>query len=132
MLTDPESVKLIGLSKQLVTLDRDVDVETPLDDLRLADPDGKQLVSFVKALEFTTLTKRAADIYGVEAGEIEPDAARERREEAEEIVVELKNSSSPEPRPTGKVTVTTPTPDPSRSASGSPSPGRSSSGGDDS
>ena len=54
------------------------------------------------------------------------------REEAEEIVVELKNSSSPEPRPTGKVTVTTPTPDPSRSASGSPSPGRSSSGGDDS
>ena len=52
------------------------------------------------------------------------------REEAEEIVVELKNSSSPEPRPTGKVTVTTPTPDPSRSASGSPSPGRSSSGGD--
>ena len=54
------------------------------------------------------------------------------REEAEEIVVELKNSSSPEPRPTGKVTVTTPTPDPSRSGTGSPSPGRSSSGGDDS
>mgnify|MGYP000592552337 CR=1 FL=1 len=75
VLTDPESVKLIGLSKQLVTLDREVEVETPLDELRLADPDGKQLVSFFKAMEFTTLTKRAAEIYGVEAGEIEPDSA---------------------------------------------------------
>ena len=74
VLTDPESVKLIRLSKELVTLHRDVELLTPLDDLRLGEPDAKTLVGFFKALEFTTLTKRAADIYGVEANEIEPDA----------------------------------------------------------
>ena len=75
VLTDPESVKLIRLSKELVTLSCDVELITPLDDLRLSEPDGKQLASFFKAMEFTTLLKRAAEIYGVEAGEIEADAA---------------------------------------------------------
>jgi len=33
-----------------------VKIVTSLDDLRLRDPDGKVLVAFMKALEFTTLT----------------------------------------------------------------------------
>ncbi len=72
-LTDPESVKLIQLSRELVRLKRDVDVEVPLDALGLAEPDGRTLVAYFKALEFTTLTKRAAEGYGVEAADIEPD-----------------------------------------------------------
>ena len=40
-LTDPESVKLIQLSRELVRLKRDVDVVVPLDDLGLAVP-GRQ------------------------------------------------------------------------------------------
>ncbi len=75
VLTDAESVKLIRLSKELVTLHCDVELLTPLDDTRLSEPDAKKLVGFFKAMEFTTLTKRAADIYSVEANEIEPDAA---------------------------------------------------------
>ena len=75
ILTDPDSVALIKTSKQLVSLVRDVPVETPLDDLRLAPPEGKALVSFFKALEFTTITKRAAEAYGIDAGLIEPDPA---------------------------------------------------------
>ena len=72
-LTDPESVKLIQLSRELVRLKRDIAVEVPLDELGLAAPDGKTLVSYFKALEFTTLTRRAAESYDVVADEIEPD-----------------------------------------------------------
>ncbi|MDB5593323.1 MAG: polA [Hyphomicrobiales bacterium] len=73
-LTDPESVALIRVSKQLVHLCDDVDVLTPLDDLRLHQPEGRALVAFLKAMEFTTITKRAAEVYEVDAAEIEPDA----------------------------------------------------------
>ena len=74
-LTDPESVRLIQLSRELVRLKRDVALEVPLDALGLAAPEGKTLVAYFKALEFTTLAKRAAEGYGVEADEIEPDPA---------------------------------------------------------
>jgi DNA polymerase I len=74
-LTNPENVEKIRISKRLVTLVDDVDAVEKLDDLALTPPDGKTLVAFFKAMEFTTLTRRAAEIYGVEAGEIEPDPA---------------------------------------------------------
>jgi DNA polymerase-1 len=74
-LTDPEIVERVRVSKKLVELTCDVPLATPLDDLSLAQPDAKALVSFLKGLEFTTLTKRVAEHYGVEAGEIEPDPA---------------------------------------------------------
>ncbi|MGI8567687.1 MAG: DNA polymerase I [Methylocella sp.] len=74
-LTDPESVALIRVSKQLVSLVRDVPLEVPLDDLRLEAPDGKTLVAFLKAMEFSTITKRAADAYAMDAGLVEPDPA---------------------------------------------------------
>ncbi len=74
-LTDPESVALIRLSRELVTLKRDVDVLVPLDDLALVPPDGRTLVAYFKALEFTTLARRAAEGFAVEAAEIEPDPA---------------------------------------------------------
>ncbi len=72
-LTDPESVALIQVSKQLVSLVRDVPLEVPLDDLALHAPDGKTLVAFLKAMEFQTITKRAAEVFGVDAALIEPD-----------------------------------------------------------
>jgi DNA polymerase-1 len=74
-LTDPESVALINTSRELVSLVRDVPVEIPLDELGLHQPDGKTLVAFLKAMEFATITKRAAEAYGVDAAEIEPDPA---------------------------------------------------------
>ncbi len=74
-LTDPESVALIKLSRELVTLKRDVDVVVPLDELALVPPDGRALVSYFKALEFTTLARRAAESFDVEAAEVEPDPA---------------------------------------------------------
>ena len=50
-LTDPESVKRIRISKELVTLDRNVPVETPLEALATPQLDGKRLVAFCKAME---------------------------------------------------------------------------------
>ena len=74
-LTDKDSVALIRTSKQLVDLVRDVPLQTPLDDLGLHAPDGKTLVAFLKAMEFTTVTRRAAETFDVVADEIEPDPA---------------------------------------------------------
>ena len=73
VMTNPETVKLIRVSKQLVTLDRDVPVETPLEALATPELDGKRLVSFCKAMELTTLTRRVAEICGVDMASIEPD-----------------------------------------------------------
>ena len=61
------------ISKELVKLVTDVPLEVPLADLVLEQPDGKQLVSFLKAMEFTTIVRRAAEAFGVEAAEIDPD-----------------------------------------------------------
>ena len=73
-LTDPESVVLIRTSRELVKLVDDVKLDVPLDDLGLHQPDGKTLVGFFKAMEFTTITKRAAETYDVDAALIDPDA----------------------------------------------------------
>jgi len=61
------------ISRQLVKLVTDVAVEVPLDNLVLEQPDAKQLVAFLKAMEFTTITRRVAEAYGVDAAEIEAD-----------------------------------------------------------
>ena len=72
-LTDPQNVERIRISKQLVTLVRDVAVETPLEALALPQLDGKRLLGFLKAMELTTLARRVAEICGVEASSVEPD-----------------------------------------------------------
>jgi DNA polymerase I len=73
-LTDPQSVELIRISKKLVELVRDVAVETPLEQLALHQPDAKKLIAFLQAMEFTTITRRVAELYGVDLGEIPADA----------------------------------------------------------
>src|SRR3954469_4685897 len=61
------------LSKKLVTLDRDVKVDVPIEDLAVHEPDYKLLVAFLKAMEFSTLTRRVAEFSGIEAGQVEAD-----------------------------------------------------------
>ncbi len=72
-LTEPDAVKLIRLSKKLVELVCDAPVEAKLEDLGLHQPDAKKLVSFLQAMEFTTITRRVGELYGVNIHEIEPD-----------------------------------------------------------
>jgi DNA polymerase I len=75
VLTNPETVEKIRVSKKLVRLVDDVPLEEPLEELALVPPDAKTLIAFFKAMEFPTIIRRVAEIYGVEAAEIEPDPA---------------------------------------------------------
>lgn len=61
------------VSKQLVTLKQDVPVELPVTDLKVSDLDGPKAVGFLKAMGFTTLTKRVAETTDAEISNIEPD-----------------------------------------------------------
>ena len=72
-LTLPENVERIRISREMVKLCDTVDVAVPLDALRTPRTEGEKLVAFCKALEFTTLTRRIGEFYGVEPGEVEPD-----------------------------------------------------------
>jgi DNA polymerase-1 len=63
---------LARLSRQLVSLRTDVPLEMPLDALVLEPQDGPKLVAFLKAMEFTTLTRRVAETTGADAAEIPP------------------------------------------------------------
>ena len=72
-LTDPETVKLIKISKTLVTLVRDVETEVPLDELGMPKLEGEKLIAFLKAMEFTTITRRVGEMCGLDANAIEPD-----------------------------------------------------------
>jgi DNA polymerase I len=68
-----ENAEKARLSKRLVTLDDHVRLEVPLADLTVHEPDYKRLIAFLKAMEFSSLTRRVAEFAGIEAGEIEPD-----------------------------------------------------------
>ena len=70
------------ISKVLVTLDDKVKLEVPLADLAVHEPDYTRLIAFLKAMEFSTLTRRVAEFSGVDAGAIEPSAAAPQRERA--------------------------------------------------
>src|ERR1051326_2278380 len=62
------------LSKKLVTLDDRVAVEVPIGDLAVHEPDYKKLIAFLKAMEFNTITRRVAELSGVDAAAIEADS----------------------------------------------------------
>jgi DNA polymerase-1 len=79
------------LSKKLVTLDRNVALDVPIEQLAVRDRDGAMLIAFCKAMEFTALTRRVAeatktDIDSVPAGmpgETPAAAARPKRDKAD-------------------------------------------------
>ncbi len=67
-----ENADKARLSRILVTLKDDVPVDLDLDALALNEPDGPKLIAFLKAMEFTSLTRRVAQETETEIGEIEP------------------------------------------------------------
>ncbi len=60
------------VSKRLVTLDQDIETPDSIDDFRIVDPDPVNLISFLKAMEFSTLTKRVAAAHKIEDVEAIP------------------------------------------------------------
>ncbi len=69
-----DNAELARLSKKLVTLDDNVKLDVPIGDLAVHEPDYKRLVAFLRAMEFSSLTRRVAEFADIDASEIDPDA----------------------------------------------------------
>jgi DNA polymerase-1 len=63
------------LSKKLVTLDDHVKLDVPIGDLAVHEPDYKRLIAFLRAMEFSSLTRRVAEFASIDPSDIEPDAS---------------------------------------------------------
>src|SRR5437868_3767475 len=69
-----ENAEKARISRQLVLLDDKVDLEVPLDELAVHEPDARKLIAFLKAMEFSTLTRRVAEYSQVDPADVEADA----------------------------------------------------------
>src|SRR5438445_2949480 len=69
-----ENAEKARISRKLVLLDDKVDLEVPLDDLAVHEPDARKLIAFLKAMEFSTLTRRVAEYSQLDPADVEADA----------------------------------------------------------
>jgi DNA polymerase-1 len=69
-----ENAEKARISRQLVLLDDKVALDTPLDELAVQEPDARKLIAFLKAMEFSTLTRRVADYSQIDPSDVEADA----------------------------------------------------------
>lgn len=79
------NVEQILLSKKLVQLDCEMDLDFSLDDLEVRDPDPEKLLGFLAEMEFRTVTQRIASKLGVEAPTIADVAPEEAGSSAPEV-----------------------------------------------
>ena len=70
-----DNAEAARMSKKLVTLDSNVPLEVPIDQLGVHEPDYKNLIAFLKSMGFKTLTQRVAEKGGVDAAQVEPGTA---------------------------------------------------------
>jgi len=84
-----ENAEKARISRQLVLLDDKVKLEVPLDDLAVHEPDPRKLIAFLKAMEFSTLTRRVAEYSQIDPADVAADG-------------QLKSGGSPPP-PAGEV-----------------------------
>ncbi|MEA2869063.1 MAG: polymerase, partial [Bradyrhizobium sp.] len=68
-----ENAEKARISRQLVLLDDKVELEVPLDELAVHEPDARKLIAFLKAMEFSTLTRRVADYSQIDPADIDAD-----------------------------------------------------------
>jgi DNA polymerase-1 len=69
-----ENAEKARISRKLVLLDDQVALDTPLDELAVHEPDARKLIAFLKAMEFSTLTRRVADYSQIDPSDVEADA----------------------------------------------------------
>src|SRR5271154_6783773 len=68
-----DNAELARVSKRLVTLDDQVPLDVPVDRLGVHEPDYKNLIAFLKSMEFSSLTRRVAEFASIDPAEVEPD-----------------------------------------------------------
>jgi DNA polymerase-1 len=69
-----DNAEIARISKRLVTLDQNVPLDVPVDQLAVHEPDYKHLIAFLKAMEFNTITRRVAEKADIDASQVEADA----------------------------------------------------------
>jgi len=70
-----ENADKARISRQLVLLDDQVKLDVPLDELAVHEPDARKLIAFLKAMEFSTLTRRVAEYAQIDPADVAADAA---------------------------------------------------------
>src|SRR6478736_3442463 len=68
-----ENAEKARISRQLVLLDDKVELEVPLDELAVHEPDPRKLIAFLKAIEFSTLTRRVAEYAQIDPADVAAD-----------------------------------------------------------
>jgi DNA polymerase-1 len=68
-----ENAEKARISRRLVLLDDHVKLDVPLDELAVHEPDSRKLISFLKAMEFTTLTRRVAEYAQIDPADVTAD-----------------------------------------------------------
>jgi DNA polymerase-1 len=68
-----ENAEKARISRQLVLLDDKVKLEVPLDELAVHEPDARKLIAFLKAMEFSTLTRRVAEYSQIDPSDVNAD-----------------------------------------------------------
>ena len=74
-----ENAEKARISRQLVLLDDKVKLDVPLDELAVHEPDARKLIAFLKAMEFSTLTRRVAEYSQIDPADVEADARQQER-----------------------------------------------------
>jgi DNA polymerase-1 len=70
-----ENAEKARISRQLVLLDDKVTLDVPLDELAVHEPDARKLIAFLKAMEFSTLTRRVAEYSQIDPSDVDADAS---------------------------------------------------------
>jgi DNA polymerase-1 len=68
-----ENAEKARISRQLVLLDDKVALDVPLDELAVHEPDARKLIAFLKAMEFSTLTRRVAEYSQIDPADVDAD-----------------------------------------------------------
>ena len=91
-----DNAEAARMSKKLVTLDDRVPLDVPIESLGVHEPDYKALIVFLKSMGFKTLIQRVSEKSGVDAAQVEANAA--------DSTPAAKSSASPVPssRTTGQ------------------------------
>jgi DNA polymerase-1 len=71
-----EHAEKARISRQLVLLDDKVALDVPLDELAVHEPDARKLIAFLKAMEFSTLTRRVAEYAQIDPSDIEAEGGK--------------------------------------------------------
>ena len=79
------------LSRELVTLKEDVKLPIPIKDIEIQSFDPKKLISFLKGMEFKTLTEKKAREFNLNLEDIETEELELEFNKEKEVETETKN-----------------------------------------